>query len=122
MNREPTDFEAAVYDAVRLVPSGRVTTYKRVADYLGSGSARAIGQALRRNPFAPEVPCHRVISSDLSAGGFAGKTNGPELRRKLQLLKQEGVTFDKETGRLRSSDLVFEFNHGRRFRPSGLRR
>ena len=64
-----------------------------MARRIGCRSPRAIGQALRANPFAPEVPCHRVIASDLSPGGYSGQTSGPRLARKLQLLAAEGVTF-----------------------------
>ena len=60
---------------------------------LGCRSPRAIGQALRANPFAPEVPCHRVIASDLTPGGFQGKISGPALTKKLRLLATEGIHF-----------------------------
>ncbi len=60
---------------------------------IGCRSPRAIGQSLRANPFAPEVPCHRVIASDLTPGGFNGRTRGRQLTRKLQLLAAEGVHF-----------------------------
>jgi len=65
-----TAFESKVYDLCRKIPEGRVATYGSMAKALGCGAARAIGQAMRRNPFAPEVPCHRVVSSDLQLGGF----------------------------------------------------
>ena len=81
--REPTTFEHKVYEAVKKIPRGRVTTYKLLAACVGCGSAQAVGQALRRNPFAPRVPCHRVIASDLGIGGFAGRTAGREILRKL---------------------------------------
>ena len=88
-----TEFQAHVYEVVKTVPSGRVTTYQWLAKRVGCGSARAIGQALRKNPFAPRVPCHRVIGSDLGPGGFQGQTGGAALRRKINLLRSEGVTF-----------------------------
>jgi methylated-DNA-[protein]-cysteine S-methyltransferase len=91
--REPTAFESSVYNATRKIPKGKVTTYKHLAKAIGCGSSQAIGQALKGNPFAPEVPCHRVIKSDLTIGGFAGHTDGPEIRRKKRLLKSEGVSF-----------------------------
>lgn len=75
------------------VPRGRVTTYQSLARYVGCGSARAVGQALKRNPFAPVVPCHRVIASDLSLGGFMGQRRGVAIRRKARLLAAEGVRF-----------------------------
>ena len=86
-------FAARVYNALKRVPRGRVITYAALAAKIGCGSPRAVGQALRANPFAPEVPCHRVIASDLTPGGFQGRTNGPALAKKLRLLRSEGVTF-----------------------------
>jgi len=86
-------FAAKVYAALSKIPPGRVITYAALGRRLGCRSPRAIGQALRANPFAPEVPCHRVIASNLSPGGYSGQTRGPQLTRKLQLLAVEGVTF-----------------------------
>lgn len=103
----PTPFEERVYAAVRLVPPGRVTTYGALARQVGCGSAQAVGQALRRNPYAPGVPCHRVIRSDLGIGGFFGKSSGPEVRRKVRLLREEGVRF--AGGRLCEPWRVFRF-------------
>lgn len=88
-----THFQQRVYDATRRIPRGKVSTYKLVAEAIGCRSPRAVGQALRRNPFAPVVPCHRVIRSDLTIGGFGGKTTGRLLRRKIAMLAKEGVTF-----------------------------
>jgi len=86
-------FRHRVYEAVRRIPKGKVTTYKLLASQIGCGSCQAVGQALRGNPFAPEVPCHRVIATDLTIGGFAGMTSGPEIQRKLDLLEAEEVSF-----------------------------
>jgi len=86
-------FASRVYSALKRVPPGRVITYAALARRINCRSPRAVGQALRTNPFAPEVPCHRVIASDLTPGGFVGKTSGPELRRKRRLLAAEGVKF-----------------------------
>ncbi len=93
MNREPTAFEQRVYALVRTIPRGKVSTYGLVGRKLGCGSSQAIGQALRRNPFAPEMPCHRVVSSALTLGGFNGERDGEELRRKRAMLEEEGVAF-----------------------------
>lgn len=87
-------FRKRVYEALCDVPRGRVTTYGRLAKLIGCGSARAVGGALRHNPFAPEVPCHRVIAFDGSIGGFGGCRQGSEIQRKIKLLRQEGVEFD----------------------------
>ena len=91
--RPPTDFENRVFDAVRLIPRGMVTTYGLLGRHLSCGSARAIGQALKRNPFAPETPCHRVVTGDLSVGGFFGCSRGEPVERKRRLLESEGVAF-----------------------------
>ena len=107
-NREPTPFEHRVYTALQEVPAGKVTTYKLLGRAIGCNSSRAIGQAMRRNPFAPEVPCHRVIRADLTVGGYAGQTGGDELQRKLKLLAKEGVTFDAQ-GQLSEPSRVFDF-------------
>ena len=93
-----TPFERKVYAALLHVPCGRVTTYAELARAVGCRSSRAVGQALKRNPFAPDVPCHRVIRSDLAPGGFKGRMRGPAPREKIRLLKSEGVLF--RSGRL----------------------
>ena len=109
----PTPFQQRVYDALRLVPRGRVTTYGLLARHLGCASAQAVGQALRRNPFAPIVPCHRVIASNLTLGGFCGQREGAELRRKTRLLAKEGVRFDAATGRLAEPARLLALCQGR---------
>lgn len=93
LNRKPTIFEMLVYDFVRNVPVGKVTTYGTVAKVLGKGTARAVGTALSKNPFAPQVPCHRVVRADGSLGGFNGHTEGPEMDRKRGMLLEEKVVF-----------------------------
>lgn len=80
-----TDFQKRVYEAVSRIPKGSVMTYKEVAHMIGSPRAyRAVGNALNKNPFAPKVPCHRVIKSNGQVGGFA---LGP--KRKIEMLKKE---------------------------------
>ena len=107
--RPPTPFEERVYQALCEVPCGRVTTYGALARRIGVASAQAIGQALKRNPRAPQVPCHRVIGSDLRAGGFNGHTAGAEMQRKLALLRSEGVTFRGDDGKLADASLVWRW-------------
>lgn len=97
--RPPTRFEQAVYKVVQTIPVGRVVTYAILADILNCGSAQAIGQALKRNPYAPAVPCHRVIRADLSLGGYFGADQGQKQEQKRALLLAEGVEFDQR-GRL----------------------
>lgn len=88
-----TAFQQKVFAALTLIPQGKVVTYKILADYLGCNSAQAIGQALKKNPNAPQVPCHRVVKSDLSLGGYAGFVEGEKWQQKKRLLQREGVTF-----------------------------
>ena len=101
-------FQRRVYSALLRVQRGRVTTYGLLARRLGCRSAQAVGQALRRNPFAPAVPCHRVIAADLTLGGFQGRRGGASLARKRALLAKEGVAFDA-AGRLAEPWRVFAF-------------
>jgi methylated-DNA-[protein]-cysteine S-methyltransferase len=89
-----TPFQQRVYNATKRIPRGKVTTYGALAKTIRCGSARAVGQALAKNPFAPKVPCHRVIASDRTLGGFMGKTRGPRLAQKRLLLQREGVRFE----------------------------
>ncbi|KAK0651642.1 6-O-methylguanine DNA methyltransferase [Cercophora newfieldiana] len=88
------------------VPPGSFTTYGILATYLRS-SPRAVGNALRNNPFAPTVPCHRVVATGGLLGGFKGKVGRRDgdscltLQEKRSLLRKEGVRFDgKGTGRV----------------------
>lgn len=69
--RPPTEFEARLHAVCKRIPRGKVATYGQLAKVLGS-APRAVGQALRRNPYAPVVPCHRVIAASLELGGFSG--------------------------------------------------
>lgn len=84
-----TPFQRKVYLELLNVPSGTTITYGELARRVGCGSAQAVGQALKRNPFAPEVPCHRVVAADGSLGGYNGKREGEQLERKRQLLDNE---------------------------------
>ncbi len=94
-----TPFQRRVYEALLEVPPGCVTTYGALAARIGCASPRAVGQALGENPFAPAVPCHRVIAASLRIGGFSHQTTGAALARKRRLLLAEGVAFDA-AGRL----------------------
>ena len=107
LNDMPTPFQKRVYAALAHVPRRRVTTYKKLAECPDYRSCRAVGQALKRNPYAPQVPCHRVIASDLTPGGFMGRRGGAALRRKLDLLAEEGVQF--HAGKLAEPNRIFVF-------------
>ena len=78
------------------IPKGKISTYKHIADALQS-SPRAVGQALKVNPYAPlPVPCHRVLDSKLFIGGFMGQWGkGEKINNKKAKLFQEGVIFDE---------------------------
>ncbi len=80
-----------MYAVCRKIPRGKVSTYGEIARALNTKGYRAIGQALKCNPYAPAVPCHRVIQSDGSVGGFKGKRAGKEIKEKIKMLKKEGV-------------------------------
>ena len=68
-----TEFQRAVWDAIRGIPAGRTLSYQEIAREIGRpAAARAVGQATGRNPVSIVVPCHRVISSDGSLGGYGG--------------------------------------------------
>ena len=79
------------------IPAGQVSTYAILSAHLSS-SPRAVGNALRRNPFAPEVPCHRVVATGGLLGGFKGKWpkdgEGITIDEKKMLLRREGVKID----------------------------
>lgn len=94
--RPATDFQTKVFDALHLIPRGKVTTYGLLGKYISCGSAQAIGQALKANPFAPETPCHRVVKGDLTIGGYSGEREGSAIDRKKKLLEAEGVVFNSE--------------------------
>ncbi|MCL5428331.1 MAG: methylated-DNA--[protein]-cysteine S-methyltransferase [Chloroflexi bacterium] len=87
-----TPFQRRVLEETRKVPRGQVSTYAEIARRIGNPKAvRAVGQALRRNPVPIVVPCHRVIASDGSLGGYGGELRS---KRKVQLLKLEGVAIN----------------------------
>ncbi|KAL4906664.1 6-O-methylguanine DNA methyltransferase [Aspergillus multicolor] len=102
-----TRLRKTLYLCLLQIPRGQWTTYAALAKHVGS-SARAVGTAMRLNPFAPEVPCHRVLGSDGGLGGYMGtppakasaqsKTSesgrGGNLERKRRMLEEEGVRFD----------------------------
>jgi len=82
-----TPFQQAVWKACMSIPAGQTRSYKWIAEKIGKpGAMRAVGTALGHNPFAPVVPCHRVIKSDGTLGGFSAPGG---LEAKLKLLKKE---------------------------------
>ncbi len=81
---EISEFQRKVYLELLNIPEGATISYGELGRRIGCRSARAVGQALHRNPFAPDVPCHRVIKSDGTLGGYAFGT-----KKKEELLKKE---------------------------------
>ena len=90
-----TLYRKRLYSTLCSVPRGRHTTYAAMSSFLDS-SARAVGNGMRNNPFAPDVPCHRVLAADGSIGGFCGSwgKDGEHASKKVNLLRDEGVRFD----------------------------
>ena len=88
-SEEITEFQRKVYLELLNVPCGETITYGELARRIGCRSAQAVGQALRRNPFAPDVPCHRVIAADGTLCGFAGQRDGEMIEKKRALLDLE---------------------------------
>ena len=84
-----TEFQRKVYLELLNVPRGETISYGELARRIGCRSAQAVGQALKRNPFAPDVPCHRVIASDGNIGGFEGQRKGETIDKKQRLLAAE---------------------------------
>ena len=85
-----TRFQQRVWDYLKKIPRGSVKTYSQVAKGIGKPLAvRAVANAIGKNPFAPKIPCHRVIRSDGSHGGYSGKGG---IKTKKLLLKREGIT------------------------------
>src|SRR4029453_17011519 len=79
-------FERRVYEAARRIPAGKTLSYGEIAGQLGvPGSARAVGRALGRNPFAIVVPCHRVVAAGGKLGGFSASGGVHTKRRMLEI-------------------------------------
>ncbi|MDR3092753.1 MAG: MGMT family protein [Endomicrobium sp.] len=92
------DFYVKVWKACFEIFPGETLTYKQLAKKIGMPkAARAVGNALSKNPFAPIIPCHRVIRSDGKMGGYSGPCG---INKKLKMLK-----YEKKTGKNASMDL-----------------
>ena len=84
-----TKFQLKVWNYLKTIPKGKVKTYKQVAIAIKRPkSARAVANACGKNPYAPKIPCHRVIRSDGALGGYSGKGG---VKQKLRLLRSEKV-------------------------------
>ena len=84
-----TKFQLKVWTYLKTIPKGSVKTYKEVAIGIKSPqSARAVANACAKNPYAPKIPCHRVIRSDRALGGYSGRGG---IKQKRKLLRSEKV-------------------------------
>ena len=85
--KQVTEFQRKVYETVLEIPRGQVRSYAQIARAIGRPqAARAVGQALKRNRWAPRIPCHRVVASDGALGGYSGPGG---LAAKRRLLRRE---------------------------------
>ena len=90
MKLKGTKFQLKAWNCLKKIPRGKVKTYSEVAKSIGKPLAvRAVANAIGKNPLAPQIPCHRVIRSDGSLGGYSGKGG---IKTKRLLLKKEGIT------------------------------
>lgn len=84
-----TKFQVIVWKYLKTIPKGQIRTYKQVAKAIKRPlSYRAVANAIAKNPYSPLIPCHRVIKSDGSVGGYSGKGG---VETKVKLLKSEGI-------------------------------
>ena len=89
MNLKGTKFQIKVWNYLKKIPKGEVRTYLQVAKAIGKPKAhRAVANAVGKNPYPPKIPCHRVIRTDGSLGGYSGKGG---IKTKLRLLRSEKV-------------------------------
>lgn len=85
-----TEFQKNIYNLCKRIPKGKVTTYKVIAEKLGTKAYRAVGQALKKNKQPDIIPCFKVIRQDGSIGGYSG-TSPANIKKKIEKLKSEGV-------------------------------
>jgi|TARA_Y100000031_G_C8203313_1_gene377355 methylated-DNA-[protein]-cysteine S-methyltransferase len=97
-------FNERCYDLLRKVPKGKVTTYKEIAEALGTKAYRVVGNAMNKNPYALKVACHRVVGSNGELVGFA---HG--LKKKAEMLRKEGIQIIK--GKINLKKYGYSFKH-----------
>ena len=98
------DFSEKCYSLLKKIPKGKITTYKEIAHKLNCRAYRAVGSAMKKNPYdTKKYPCHRVVKS---CGGVGGYAHGLEI--KIELLKSEGIEI--ENNKIKNFEKVlFEF-------------
>ena len=98
------DFNDRCYKLIAQIPKGKISTYKIIAKSLNTKAYRAVGNAMAKNPNPITVPCHRIINSNGSVGGYA-----LGIDKKIKLLKKEGVLISK--GRvIDNKKIMFSFS------------
>jgi methylated-DNA-[protein]-cysteine S-methyltransferase len=100
--RPDMSFNQKVWAMTARIPQGKLTTYGEIAKALGSKGSRAVGNALNKNPYAPGVPCHRVVGANGNLTGFAGG-----LDKKRELLRREGIAC--ENGKVCLDGAMYRF-------------
>jgi methylated-DNA-[protein]-cysteine S-methyltransferase len=91
MNSVNNSFNERCYELLKLIPKGKVTTYKEIARALQTNAWRAVGSAMAKNEHLFDIPCHRVVRSDGSVGQYALGTD-----RKVEILIKEGVSVSND--------------------------
>jgi len=102
-----TNLQLKVWSAIDKIPKGRVTTYKELAKAINSKAIRVVATAVGKNPNAPQTPCHRVV---LSSGKIGNYTHKDGIKRKIELLKSEGVEIDELSNIVDFENRVYRFN------------
>ena len=91
LDDEGTEFQILVWKEIAKIPFGQTRTYKQLAIAIGKpNTSRAVANACGKNPYSPDIPCHRVIRSDGLIGGYSGLGG---IKRKKELLVKEGIIF-----------------------------
>ncbi len=96
------NFNEKCYDVLKKVPKGKVTTYSELAHAVGTKAYFAVGNAMNKNPYAPKVPCHRVVKSSGDVGGFSSG-----VKNKIKMLKSEGIEI--ENGKIDLNKFLHKF-------------
>ena len=102
-----TKLQERVWKQITKIPKGRVTTYKELAKAVNSQAVRAVASAVGKNPYAPRVPCHRVV---LSSGKIGNYTHPLGVSRKIELLKNEGVMVDAKGNIVDFDSRIYKFS------------
>lgn len=107
------NFSEKVFEVVRLIPKGKITTYKEIANALGVSAYRAVGNVLKNNKHGycdgGNTPCHRVVNSNGGIGGFFGEIVGDKIELKKKILEKEKIFFDSENFVIDFEDKFFRF-------------